>query len=135
MSATCSRSCARRVFVSEAFEGAPALAAGIDRGTEILAIGDSAATLRTVSDIIAADGDLSDEDLDHTGLSHYLEHLMFKGTAKFGAKQFFEQLEAKGADVNAYTARDFTVYHETITPGLLAKVIEMAARNEKADGR
>src|SRR3954469_398198 len=46
----------RRVFVAEAFEGAPALAAGIDRGTEILAIGTSAADLRTVSDIIAAEG-------------------------------------------------------------------------------
>jgi len=46
----------RRVFVNEAFEGAPALAAGIDRGTEILAIGTSAANLRNVSDIIAAEG-------------------------------------------------------------------------------
>ena len=46
----------RRVFVNEAFEGAPALAAGIDRGTEILAIGTSAADLRNVSDIIAAEG-------------------------------------------------------------------------------
>ena len=47
---------ARRVIVTEAFEGAPALAAGIDRGTEILAIGTSSADLRTVSDIIAAQG-------------------------------------------------------------------------------
>lgn len=46
----------RRVLISEAFEGAPALAAGIDRGTEILAIGTTAANLRTVSDIIAAEG-------------------------------------------------------------------------------
>lgn len=46
----------RRLFVSEAFEGAPALAAGIDRGTEILAIGTSAAALRTVDSIIAAEG-------------------------------------------------------------------------------
>nr|WP_229664510.1 S41 family peptidase [Sphingomonas metalli] len=46
----------RRVFVSEAFEGAPALAAGIDRGTEILAIGTSAADLRTVADLYAAGG-------------------------------------------------------------------------------
>jgi len=47
---------ARRVFVAEAFEGAPALAAGIDRGTEILAIGTGAANLRSVSEIIAAEG-------------------------------------------------------------------------------
>ncbi len=47
---------ARRMFVAEAFEGAPALNAGIDRGTEILAIGTSAGNLRNVSDIIAAEG-------------------------------------------------------------------------------
>ncbi|MEQ1510196.1 MAG: S41 family peptidase [Sphingopyxis sp.] len=47
---------ARRVFIAEAFEGAPALAAGIDRSTEILAIGTTAANLRTVSDIILAEG-------------------------------------------------------------------------------
>ena len=47
---------ARRVLVSEAFEGAPALVAGIDRGTEILAVGTSAATLRPVAELIASGG-------------------------------------------------------------------------------
>ncbi|MEZ0244213.1 MAG: S41 family peptidase [Sphingomonas sp.] len=47
---------ARRVFVAEAFEGAPALTAGIDRGTEILAIGTTTANLQTVDSIMAASG-------------------------------------------------------------------------------
>jgi carboxyl-terminal processing protease len=47
---------ARRAIIAEAFEGAPALAAGIDRGTEILAVGTTASNLRNVSDIIAAEG-------------------------------------------------------------------------------
>ena len=46
----------RRLFVAEAYEGAPALAAGIDRGAEIVAIGTSESNLRTVSDIFAAEG-------------------------------------------------------------------------------
>ncbi|MEG3160956.1 S41 family peptidase [Sphingomonas sp. LB2R24] len=46
----------QRLFSAESFEGAPALAAGIDRGTEILAIGTTAANLRTVSAIVAAEG-------------------------------------------------------------------------------
>ncbi len=46
----------RRLFVADAFEGAPALAAGIDRGTEIVAIGTTEGNLRTVSDIFAAEG-------------------------------------------------------------------------------
>ncbi len=45
-----------RLFVSEAFEGAPALAAGIDRGTEIIAVGATEATIANVADIIARDG-------------------------------------------------------------------------------
>jgi carboxyl-terminal processing protease len=47
---------ARRVFVVEAFEGAPALAAGIDRGTEILAIGTSASNLQTVDSLMQSGG-------------------------------------------------------------------------------
>jgi len=47
---------ARRLFIAEAFEGAPALAAGIDRGTEILAIGTTSANLQSVSSIMAANG-------------------------------------------------------------------------------
>jgi C-terminal processing protease CtpA/Prc len=47
---------AKRVLVTESYEGAPALAAGIDRGTEILAIGTSGSNLRTVADILTAEG-------------------------------------------------------------------------------
>ncbi len=44
-----------RLFVVEAFEGAPALTAGIDRGDEIVAIGTSADNLRTINEIVSAD--------------------------------------------------------------------------------
>jgi len=47
---------ARRVFIPEAYEGGPALQVGIDRGTEVLAIGTSASTMQTVDSIIAAEG-------------------------------------------------------------------------------
>jgi C-terminal processing protease CtpA/Prc len=46
----------KRAFVMESFETAPAFAAGLDRGDEILAIGDTPANLRSVSDIISASG-------------------------------------------------------------------------------
>jgi C-terminal processing protease CtpA/Prc len=47
---------AKRLFVTESFENAPALTAGIDRGTEILAIGTSSASLRTVTAIYNSEG-------------------------------------------------------------------------------
>jgi carboxyl-terminal processing protease len=46
----------QRLFAAESFENAPALAAGIDRGTEIVAIGTTSGNLRTVSAIISAEG-------------------------------------------------------------------------------
>jgi zinc protease len=66
-----------------------------------------------------------DETPGTTGISHLFEHLMFKGTPKYGPKQFFLQLEAKGAEVNAFTTRDYTVYYENFVPDLLEKVIDM----------
>jgi zinc protease len=66
-----------------------------------------------------------DEHPGITGISHLFEHLMFKGTPKYGAKRFFQELEAKGAEVNAFTTRDYTVYYENFTPDLLPKVIDM----------
>lgn len=49
-------SAASRVFILEAFEGAPALAAGIDRGAELLAIGTSTNNLQTVTSLFAQGG-------------------------------------------------------------------------------
>src|SRR3954464_9985309 len=46
----------RRVFVVESFEGTSALAAGIDRGTELLAVGTTASNLQSVADLMAAGG-------------------------------------------------------------------------------
>jgi predicted Zn-dependent peptidase len=66
-----------------------------------------------------------DEKMGTTGISHLFEHLMFKGTPKYGPKEFFQQLEAKGAEVNAFTTRDYTVYYENFVPTLLEKVIDM----------
>lgn len=66
-----------------------------------------------------------DERIGMTGISHLFEHLMFKGTPKYGAKEFFKQLETKGAEVNAFTTRDYTVYYENFVPALLEKVIDM----------
>jgi carboxyl-terminal processing protease len=44
------------VVIAEAYEGAPAIAAGIDRGTRIVAIGTTASNMRTIANIVAAEG-------------------------------------------------------------------------------
>ncbi|MDD3436685.1 MAG: pitrilysin family protein [Candidatus Gastranaerophilales bacterium] len=57
------------------------------------------------------------EDDSNTGISHFLEHLMFKGTHKHKAGEFDKILEAKGAIVNAATWKDYTFYYVTLPKG------------------
>ncbi len=57
------------------------------------------------------------EDEKNNGISHFLEHLMFKGTNKHPAGDFDRILEAKGAVVNAATWKDYTFYYVTLPKG------------------
>jgi zinc protease len=57
------------------------------------------------------------EDDNNNGISHFLEHLMFKGTHKHKAGEFDRTLEAKGAIVNAATWKDYTFYYVTLPKG------------------
>jgi zinc protease len=53
----------------------------------------------------------ADEEKDQTGLSHYLEHLMFKGTDKLMPGDVDRATQRNGGRNNAYTSEDMTVYH------------------------
>src|SRR5512146_1308545 len=45
-----------------------------------------------------------------TGISHFLEHMMFNGSRKYGPREFDIVMERNGGSNNAYTTRDVTVY-------------------------
>lgn len=57
------------------------------------------------------------ENNDNNGISHFLEHLMFKGTHAHKAGDFDRILEGKGAIVNAATWKDYTFYYVTLPKG------------------
>lgn len=61
-------------------------------------------------------GSINETDKNN-GISHFLEHLMFKGTHKHKAGEFDKTLEAKGAIVNAATWKDYTFYYVTLPKG------------------
>ncbi|MCD7779188.1 MAG: insulinase family protein [Candidatus Gastranaerophilales bacterium] len=61
-------------------------------------------------------GSINEND-GNNGISHFLEHLMFKGTSKHKAGEFDRTLESKGAIVNAATWKDYTFYYVTIPKG------------------
>ncbi len=48
------------------------------------------------------------------GISHFLEHMAFKGTAKRSAKQIAEEFEGIGGRINAYTSKEKTVYYAKV---------------------
>jgi predicted Zn-dependent peptidase len=49
-----------------------------------------------------------DEDHEHAGISHFLEHLLFKGTDRFSSREIDEAFDAMGAEVNAGTGKETT---------------------------
>ena len=68
-----------------------------------------------------------DERIGLTGLSHYLEHMMFKGTPTYGPGVFSKLVETVGGQDNAFTSRDVTVYHVTVAAEQLDLVLELEA--------
>ena len=62
-----------------------------------------------------------------TGIAHFLEHLMFKGTPTHGPKQFARLVEQNGGQDNAFTSQDVTSYFVNIAADKLDLVIELEA--------
>ena len=55
------------------------------------------------------------EEWGKTGLSHMLEHMMFKGTKKIGPEEFSRIIQENGGNDNAFTTRDYTAYFENLS--------------------
>ena len=62
-----------------------------------------------------------------TGSSHFIEHMMFNGTAKFGPGEFDRRMEFRGGSNNAYTSDDLTAYTDWFPAAALESMIEMEA--------
>jgi zinc protease len=67
------------------------------------------------------------ECLGKTGISHLLEHMMFKGTAKIGPKEFSREIQRVGGTDNAFTSKDYTAYFENGPKDRLRHWLEMEA--------
>lgn len=67
------------------------------------------------------------EDPQYTGVSHLLEHMLFKGTEKFPEGAISRIVEEHGGMINAMTSYEFTAYFEFVPKELLETVMEMEA--------
>ena len=63
----------------------------------------------------------------HTGMSHALEHMMFKGSERLGPGQASRILNSLGAQENAFTSRDYTAYYQVLNRDQLAVALELEA--------
>jgi len=66
-----------------------------------------------------------------TGISHILEHMMFKGTKKIKSGEFSKTIKNLGGRENAFTGRDFTGYYQRVHKKHLEKCLEMEADRMK----
>ena len=66
------------------------------------------------------------EDETNNGISHFLEHLMFKGTHAYKVGEFDRLLESKGGIVNAATWKDYTFFYVTLPKGENNKYFDLA---------
>ncbi|MBM3603185.1 MAG: insulinase family protein [Alphaproteobacteria bacterium] len=69
----------------------------------------------------------ADEQPGKSGIAHYLEHLMFKGTDTLAAGELSKTVTANGGSDNAFTSWDFTAYFQRIASDRLPLVMEMEA--------
>jgi predicted Zn-dependent peptidase len=66
-----------------------------------------------------------DEDRDHAGATHYLEHLLFKGTSRRTALEISAEMDAVGGELNAFTAKEYTCYYARVLDSDLPLAIDV----------
>src|SRR5438874_9777398 len=66
-----------------------------------------------------------DEKADRAGVSHFIEHLLFKGTATYSAQQIAEIFDALGGELNAATSREHTVLYARVPDDRLETALDV----------
>ncbi len=68
-----------------------------------------------------------DETLDINGVSHFLEHMLFKGTERLNSFQVNEAFDSRGAQFNAFTSEEQTVFYASVLPEYLVDITSLWA--------
>jgi zinc protease len=109
--------------IARATEGV--LAATLDNGLRVLLLEDHRSPIVTFQVWYRVGS--RNERRGATGIAHFLEHLMFKGTPAHGPRQFARLVEQNGGQDNAFTSRDVTSYFVNIAADRLDLVIDLEA--------
>jgi predicted Zn-dependent peptidase len=82
-------------------------------------------TMRSVSFGVWVNVGSRDESADLSGVSHFLEHLLFKGTRRRSALDISAEIEAVGGETNAFTTREYTCYYARVLDADLGLAIDV----------
>jgi predicted Zn-dependent peptidase len=97
----------------------------LDNGLTIIAETDPDAHTAAVGFFVRTGA--RDEDPKVMGVSHFLEHMMFKGTARRTSDDVNREFDAMGARANAYTSAEMTAFHAAVLPEYLAPATDLLA--------
>jgi zinc protease len=97
----------------------------LDNGLEVVVIEDHRAPV--VTQMIWYRAGSADEKAGKSGIAHFLEHLMFKGTDKLASGEFSDTVEQQGGDDNAFTSWDYTAYFQRVAADRLEQMMMMEA--------
>ncbi len=90
-------------------------------------VSDSMDTVETVSVGLWIEVGARHESLEVNGVTHFLEHMAFKGTERRSARSIAEEIEAVGGHLNAYTTRENTAYYAKILKDDLELAVDIIA--------
>ncbi len=97
----------------------------LDNGLKVVVIPNNRAPV--VTHMVWYKAGAADEPEGKSGIAHFMEHLMFKGSGNLAPGEFSRKVRALGGNDNAFTSRDFTAYFQSIATRHLRTVMEMEA--------
>jgi zinc protease len=116
---------ATATFAQTTFTSEPPASFTLPNGLQVLIIQDHRTPV--VTQMVWYKVGSADETPGKSGLAHFLEHLMFKGTEKHPAGEFSQTVLKIGGNENAFTSTDYTGYFQRVPRDQLAKMMEFEA--------
>src|SRR5919202_5983579 len=97
----------------------------LDNGLQV--IGESSPSARSVALGFFVRTGARDETPEVSGVTHFLEHMVFKGTPRRSAFAVNRDFDRIGADYNAYTSEENTVFHAAVLPEYVPQAVDILA--------
>ncbi|HOX05062.1 MAG TPA: pitrilysin family protein [Planctomycetota bacterium] len=103
----------------------PAVDFTLENGLRVIVAEDHASPVAAFGMCVRAG--VCDEPSDRRGIAHFFEHMMFRGSERFGPKEHTARITRVGGDCNAGTSIDPTIYYETFPAGALDEILALEA--------